>query len=317
MRVLVTGAEGFVGRVMVRTLLASGHAVQAGIRPGGPLAVPGLAPAERDAVTVVPLELLDTASVQGAVRWGPEVVVHLAAVASGADARRDAGAAWEVNAAGTARLADALGRLREEGAADPVLLVVSTGEVYGPGPDRPRREDDPLRPCSPYAASKLGAEVAGLEAWRRTGLRVMVARPFPHTGAGQGSRFVAPAFAARLRAARRTRATTVPTGNLDPVRDFLHVQDVVDAYLALVSGGTPGEAYNVARGEGIALHELFRRLADHLGVRATPVPDPELVRRADIPHLVGDASKLRDATGWRPTIDLDRILREVADAEAD
>lgn len=317
MRVLVTGADGFVGRVMVRSLLASGHAVQAGIRPGGPLAVPGLAAAERDAVTPVPLELLDTASVGAAVRWKPEAVIHLAAVASGADARRDAGAAWEVNAAGTARLAEALGRLRDDGAADPVLLVVSTGEVYGGGVDRPRREDDPLRPCSPYAASKVGAEVAALEVWRRTGLRVVVARPFPHTGAGQGDRFVAPAFAARLRAARRTGATTVPTGNLDPVRDFLHVQDVVGAYLALVAGGAPGEAYNVASGEGIALHELFRRLAAHLGVAAAPAADPALVRRADIAHLVGDASKLRGATGWRPTIDLDRILKEVADAEAD
>jgi GDP-4-dehydro-6-deoxy-D-mannose reductase len=317
MRVFVTGAEGFVGRVMVRTLLLAGHEVRAGIRPGGALEVPGLTAAERAAVARVPLELLDTASVEAALAWAPEAVVHLAAFASGADARRDVGAAWEVNASGTARLADALGRLRTQGTVDPLLLAVSSGEVYGGGVDRPRREDDALRPCSPYAASKVGAEVAALEVWRRTGLRVVIARPFPHTGSGQSDRFVAPAFAARLREARRSGAASVSTGNLDPVRDFLHVQDVADAYLALLTGGEPGEAYNVARGEGIDLHELFRRLAAHLDVAATPAVDPALLRAADIMHLVGDASKLRSATGWRPTIDLDRTLKEVADAEAD
>jgi GDP-4-dehydro-6-deoxy-D-mannose reductase len=317
MRVLVTGAEGFVGRAMVRTLLGAGHQVQAGIRPGGPLEVPELSPVERAAVVAVPLELLETASVDSAMAWRPDAVVHLAAVASGMDARRDIGAAWAVNASGTARVADALGRLREGGEADPCLLVVSSGEVYGGGVERPRRETDPLLPCSPYAATKAGAEIAALEVWRRTGLRAVIARPFPHTGAGQTDRAVAPAFAARLRAAGRSGAATVRTGNLDPVRDFLHVQDVTNAYLALLTHGVPGEAYNVASGEGISLRELLRRLAGHLGVTATPELDPALVRTADIPHLVGDSTKLRAATGWQPTIALDQTLKEVADAEAD
>jgi GDP-4-dehydro-6-deoxy-D-mannose reductase len=317
MRVFVTGAEGFVGRTMVRTLLAAGHEVQAGIRPGGPLEVPGLAADERAAVVRVPLELLDTASVESAMSWYPDAVVHLAAIASGADARRDIGTAWAVNASGTARVADALGRIREREEADPVFLVVSTGEVYGGGVDRPRREDDPLAPCSPYAASKVGAEIAALEVWRRTGLRVVVARPFPHAAGGQSDRFVVPAFAARLHAARRSGASSVPTGNLAPVRDFLHVQDVVNAYLALLAQGVPGQAYNVARGEGISLHELFGRLAAEIGVTAVPEVAPSLLRSADIHHLVGDATKLRAATGWQPTIALDRILKEVADAEAD
>lgn len=317
MRVFVTGAEGFVGRTMVRALLAAGHEVQAGIRPGGPLEVPGLAAAERAAVARIPLELLDTASVEAAMSWRPDAVVHLAAIASGADARRDVGTAWAVNAAGTARLADVLGGFRERGEADPLFLLVSSAEVYGGGVSRPRREDDPLVPCSPYAASKVGAEIAAFEVWRRTGLRVVVARPFPHTGPGQTDRAVTPAFASRLRAARRSAARTVRTGNLEPVRDFLHVRDVVRAYLALLERGAPGQAYNVARGEGISLRELFTRLAAEIGVEAVPEVDPALVRTADILHLVGDATKLREATGWRPTIALDQILKEVADAEAD
>jgi len=109
----------------------------------------------------------------------------------------------------------------------------------------------------------------------------------------------------------------VPAGSLAPVRDFLHVEDVAEAYLALLARGVPGEAYNVASGEGISLDELFRRLARHVGVAAVPVEDPALLRSADILHLVGDPSKLRAATGWQPTIALDRTLKEVADAEAD
>lgn len=316
MRVFVTGAEGFVGRRVVRALLARGDEVSAGIRPGGPLEVPGLSHQERAAVRRLPLELLDTASVEAALADPPEAVIHLAAIASGADARRDPGASWAVNAAGTARVAEALGRARERG-ADPLLVVVSSAEVYGAGQGRPRKESDPLVPCSPYAASKVGAEVAAFEVARRTGLRVVVVRPFSHTGPGQSDRAVAPAFAARLRAARRGGARSVPVGNLDPVRDFLHVDDVVSAYLALLARGVPGEAYNVARGSGITLRELFDRLAAHLGVAAAPVVDPGLVRTADIPNLVGDAGKLEAATGWRPAISLDQTLKEVADAETD
>src|ERR1041385_9243576 len=108
-------------------------------------------------------------------------VVHLAALASGTEARADPGLAWEVNAAGTARLAEALGQRAAEGEAGPLLLLVSTAEVYGMGTGAARRETDAVAPCSPYAASKLGAEVAVREGRRRTGLRLVIARPVAHT----------------------------------------------------------------------------------------------------------------------------------------
>jgi GDP-4-dehydro-6-deoxy-D-mannose reductase len=145
----------------------------------------------------------------------------------------------------------------------------------------------------------------------------VVARPFPHTGAGQGPEYVVPAFAERLRAARVSGAATVPTGNLAPVRDLLDVRDVVRAYRLLLEHGAPGEAYNVARGDGVSLAEVFARLAALIGTPAAPAVDPSLVRNADIPHLVGDSTKLRRATGWAPTISLDRTLQELVDAQAD
>jgi len=103
----------------------------------------------------LPLELTDAASVRASVEQAYDAVVHLAAVASTRDAERDPGYAWTVNAAGSARLAHALGEVRHAGRADPVVLLVSTSEVYGRGEGRPRRETDPAAPVSPYAASKL------------------------------------------------------------------------------------------------------------------------------------------------------------------
>jgi GDP-4-dehydro-6-deoxy-D-mannose reductase len=266
---------------------------------------------------VIPLEITEDASVTQALRRRPDRVVHLAAIASVKESLNDPGAAWVVNAAGTARLVHAAARLRDAGSCDPLVLLVSSGEVYGAGGPAPRLETDPTLPCSSYAASKLAAEIAALEAWRRTGLRVIVARPFTHTGPGQSTRYLVPALVERLRAAKARGTTSIPTGNLAPVRDFLDVRDVVEAYIALLSFGAPGETYNIARGEGIALVDLFRRLTELFGVAVEPSQDPSLTRAADIPYLVGSSSKLRRATTWSPSIPLEQTLRELVNAEAD
>jgi GDP-4-dehydro-6-deoxy-D-mannose reductase len=314
MRVLVTGADGFVGRHVVERLVESGHEVSAGCRPGGESPERWMGQRTREAVKVVPLEVTDSASVAAALSRPFEAMVHLAAVASGSDARQDPGHAWVVNAAGTARLVDAAVALRANTGVDPLMLVVSSAEVYGDGPARPRVETDPLLPQSPYAASKVGAEVAALEAWRRIGLRIVIARAFPHTGPGQLPVYVVPAFLHRLRAAQAAGAAEVRTGSLDPVRDLLDVRDVAAAYIALLTKGAPGEAYNIARGEGVTLRELFSRLANLVGTKVQPVPDPSLMRSGDIQYLVGDASKLRRATGWSPRFTLEQTLREMVDA---
>ncbi|MBI3082225.1 MAG: GDP-mannose 4,6-dehydratase [Gemmatimonadetes bacterium] len=264
----------------------------------------------------LPLELGDPDPIRAAVATAPDAVIHLAAVASGTDARRDPASAWQVNAVGTAALAEELGRGVSERRGNPPLLVASTAEVYGPGTNTPRVETDPTRPVSAYAASKLAAEIAALEVHRRTGLRVIVARAFAHTGRGQNQRFVIPALARRLALAKRARAPAIKVGNLDPVREFMHVSDVVDAYCRLLSGGRPGEIYNVAGGGGIALSDLLDRLMEIVGHRVIPEADPELVRPADIPYLVGDAAKLRAATGWSPRVPLEDVLAEVVDAQA-
>lgn len=318
MRVLVTGADGFVGRRLVHRLLDDGREVYAAVRPAqGGGSDDGLTAEERAAVRWLPLELTDAESVRKCVEPPCDAVMHLAAVSSGPEAALDPGYAWTVNAAGTARIAHVLAEARRTGRADPLLVVASTSEVYGRSDHSPRKETDPVAPCSPYAASKLGAEQAALEAWRRVSLRVVVARAFAHTGPGQDPRFVVPAFAQRLKFAKRVGARVVKVGNLEPVREFLHVDDVVDAYARLLVRGQPGETYNVASGQAISLEQLLTKLAAMLGVHPIPEADPDLMRATDLPYLVGDATKLRTATGWTPRRSLDDTLREVLDAQTD
>lgn len=317
MKILVTGAAGFVGSALLPRLLNAGHEVVGTRLPGdGPPRF--LPPGDRPRVRWLPLDLRDNLSVRTLVEEDADAVIHLAALASGAEARRDPGLAWEVNAGGTARLADGLGARKLAGKTDPLVLLISSAEVYGViDQPRPRVETDPIAPTSPYGSSKAGAELALLETARRTGLRVIIARAFPHTGPGQTDRYVVPAFAKRLRAAKRMGVSKVKTGNLEPVRDVLDVRDVAEAYLALLERGQPGEIYNVASGIGHSLQEVFNCLAERVGVRAVAEADSTLVRTADIPHLVGDAARLRGQTGWVPRISFEQTLQDLLNAQTD
>ncbi len=314
----MTGADGFVGRFLVRRLLADGHEVTGAVRRGVPHADAGLSHDEQRAVAWAALEL-DGATPMDHLFAGPlDAVAHLAAVASSSEARRDPAGAWIVNAVGTARLLDAAARARDGGRSDPLVMVVSSSEVYGAGTgDHRRLEQDAVQPQSPYGATKAAAEIAAMEAWRRTGLRVLVARAFQHTGPGQSETYVVPALARRIREARRDGRRTVTTGNLVPVRELSDVRDVVAAYVALLGAGAGGETYNVCRGEGRRLADIFARLAQLLGADVAPEPDPALLRAGDIPHLVGDPGRLQAATGWAPAYSFDQTLQDVVDAQAD
>lgn len=310
MKVLVTGADGFVGSWLLPRLRKEGHAIVAAVRPGCGARL------EAEGVPVVSLELTEGESVGAALEGDPDAVVHLAAVASGADAAKDPGYAWAVNAVGTARLAEGLAWRRAQTRKDPLFLLASTGEVYGIGPETPRTETDPTHPVSAYAASKLGAEIAALEVHRRTGLRVVVARAFPHSGRGQDERFVIPALARRLLLAKRVGAPVVEVGNLEVVREFMHVSDVADGYARLLAKGEAGSVYNLASGQGVRLSDVFRQLGDIIGHAAVPEVSSALVRPVDLTYLVGDGARLRRATGWSPRIALRDMLAEVVDAQA-
>ncbi|MGH7523541.1 MAG: NAD-dependent epimerase/dehydratase family protein [Gemmatimonadales bacterium] len=311
-RLLVTGADGFVGRWLVRSARAAGRAVIAVIPPGAPAPAEWNNAASAVAIEVLVADLADPAAAARIAGSRPTAVVHLAAIASSVAARHDPAAAMVVNCDATVRLARALA-----GAGSPCFLFASTAEVYGPGHADAIAESAPVKPVSPYAESKARAEKALADVANETGLPVIVARSFPHTGPGQTTTYVLPALVARLLAARKAGAATVRVGNLSAVRDFLDVRDVVRAYLMLLAHGRPGAVYNVASGVGRRLSECFDLLARLVGVTVTVEPDAALLRPSDIPVLIGDASRLRAATGWSPEIPFERTLQDLVNAQAD
>jgi GDP-4-dehydro-6-deoxy-D-mannose reductase len=311
-RLLITGADGFVGRWLARAALAEGWQVVAAIGPGGAPPSEWLTLAELAHVTTMELDLTVPGDLVRVATEPVDAVVHLAAMASGAAARKDPEGAMQVNAGGSVRLMSALATAGQH----PRFLFVSSGEVYGAGCNGPIVEDAPLKPVSPYAATKCAAEAALRDLSQQIRMPVIIARPFTHTGPGQAALYVLPGMARKLRAAQRLGQREIAVGNLEPVRDFLDVRDVVRAYLLLLEHGVAGEAYNVSSGVGHRLADCFEALARLVGIDAVPVVDASLVRPADITALIGDPSKLHTATGWTPIISFEQTLQDLVDAQA-
>ena len=318
MRALVTGAAGFVGQWLCRELLKRGFHVFGALLEDEP--PPGtLSPDERRHVQWIQADVRLLEQCRRLVDESvPDAVFHLAGVAFLPTASADPGAALEVNVVAAARLLGVVRERRRAGMIDPVVLIVGSGEQYGyhEESEQPLRECAEQRPMNVYAASKAAQEVVALEAFRSGGVRVIATRSFNHSGPGQSEQFVLPALVARALSLRRAGEDSLKLGNLATVRDFLHVADVVRAYVLLVERGTPGEAYNVASGRGVDVATLARRILAYVGVDAKLEVDPTLVRAVDVPVLVGDAGKLRETTGWSPEHSLDTIIEDLIRAKA-
>jgi GDP-4-dehydro-6-deoxy-D-mannose reductase len=193
--------------------------------------------------------------------------------------------------------------------------VVLSSEEYGhvDEADLPITEDAPLRPVTPYGATKCAADLLSLQAFLGDGLATVRVRPFGHTGPGQSPRFVVPALAARIARAERDETDEIPVGSLDAVRDISDVRDVVRAYRLLAERGEPGEVYNVCSGSGVSVQEIADGLLDRATRPIKLVTDPDLVRPVDVARMIGSNEKLRAATGWAPAISLDRTVADVLD----
>lgn len=314
-RALVTGSQGFVAQWAVRAMLERGWTVTAaGIGEPSPTRV--LDAAQRSAVTWVEMDVTRQADVAAAVDLArPDAVLHLAAISHVPDALRDPGRAFDVNAVGTVRLLAEIGRLRRARTADATVLVVGSAEQYGRHElgELPLTENAEQRPLTLYAASKVAQEVASLQTFRSEGLRVVCTRSFSHSGAGQAENFLLPALVRRALVLRETGGP-LTIGNGDPIRDFLHVSDVVAAYLSLLENGVAGEAYNVCSGEGLSVRALAELVLQRVGVSADISSDPALSRPVDVPVQIGSNAKLRRATGWAPRHTREDIIDDLIHA---
>jgi GDP-4-dehydro-6-deoxy-D-mannose reductase len=253
---------------------------------------------DADAVATVVAELV------------PEAIVHLAGVAFLPEAERDPAAAYRTNLGGMLAV---LGAVREA-APRARLLAVASGDVYGEvrASELPITEDVPLRPLTVYGASKAAADLAAAQWSRAYGLDVVRARPFNHTGPGQEARYVCSALARQLALIEAGRQPpVVHAGNLDPVRDFSDVRDIVAGYMALLARGCAGEVYNLCAGEGVSIAEVIAVLRTHCRVPVRVQSDSTLRRAVDVPRIVGSHARATADTGWAPRFSLAETLGAV------
>jgi len=308
MKVLVTGVAGFVGGHLVDFLRAEHPQVEivGVVKPHG--TSPGGLPSS---VMIVEADLEDPAAVATILDMvHPDRIVHLAAQSSVQESWKDPSGTLHTNVHGLLHLLEAV----RQRSLSPRFLVVGSAEEYGAvdPKDLPLKEEAPLRPNSPYAVSKVAQGYLALQYSLSFGMGVLRTRTFHHTGPGRGEVFAESSFARQIAEIEiGRRAPLLEVGNLETVRDFADVRDVVRAYWAILDNGDAGAVYNVCTGRGVRMRDLLQRLVELSGVEVELRVDPDRLRPSDVPTLVGDPTRLRNATGWHPRIGLDETLKDL------
>lgn len=308
MRALVTGVSGFVGGHLVEHLIAEGDLV-VGLSASGhwPADLVHLERTARiEAFDLV--EQSEAALAELVRRKQPEVIYHLAAQSNPQGSMTDPRGTWTLNLGGSLNLLEAV----KSSGQKPRVILVGSGVCYGNPPSQfiPVNEDCPLRPNNPYAASKAAVDLLGIQHYLAHGTDVVMVRPFNHAGPRQSPRYVLASLALHVAEVERGYREYLEIGNLDVVRDFIDVRDVVRAYRCLASKGQAGEIYNLGSGQGTKIADAL----EYLRSQATSVipvrVDSARIRPVDQPLLVADASKLRAAVGWKPRYTIEQTLAD-------
>jgi GDP-4-dehydro-6-deoxy-D-mannose reductase len=312
-RAFITGIAGFVGSSLARRLLEAGVQVQGCDHPRADLRrLAGL----RGKINYHAVDILDGPTLQRILLQArPDRVFHLAGQANVGQAWSRREATLRTNVLGCFQLLEAVRRL--DLTDPPRIVVAGSGEQYGlvPPERQPIVESEPFAPRTPYATSKVCQEYLCRQYSATGELEIVVLRLFNHIGPGQNLGFVAPDFAdqvARIEAG--LARPVIRVGNLAAIRDFTDVEDVVEAYLLAAETARAGEAYNVASGRGVSIRALLTELLSLSTAAIRVQQDPARSRPADIPQLVGNATKFRRLTGWKPTIPLRVSLQRILDA---
>ncbi len=307
-RVFITGITGFVGSHLAEYLLSQGHEVWGSIRRRSPRE--NIAHLE-GRLQLVEMDLRDGISVRRALREAePEWIFHLAAQSFVPTSWRAPQETFEVNVLGQIHLLEAV---RELGLSCRIQIAGSS-EEYGlvHEDELPIRETNPLRPLSPYGVSKVAQDLLGWQYHRSYGLHIVRTRAFNHEGPRRGEAFVTSNFArqvAEMQLGRREPVLRV--GNLEAIRDYTDVRDVVRAYVLALERGEPGEVYNICSGRGYRIAEIPEILREISGVDFRIEQDPARLRPSDVPILIGDSSKFRRQTGWEPEIPFRKTMEDL------
>lgn len=298
MRILVTGAQGFVGGYLLTHLRERGDEVTPTCEPGS------LAPG------YLPVEIRDVEQVEQVVADAkPDAIIHLAAIAFVPEAEHDFTRALDINVGGVHNLCRAISRTGNAAR----LVFASSPEVYGKVPESqmPLSEDQSHNPANNYGLTKSFAESV-IRRWRAEGVPATIIRPFNHIGPRQNDRFVTSSFARQLAQIKLGLVpATLKVGNLDAKRDFTDVRDIVQGYRLAAEKG--GDVFQLCSGKPLSVQSVLDRLIQIAGVQVVIERDPERMRTSEIPLLFGSNQLAADRLGWIPTISLDQTLQELFD----
>ncbi len=309
MRVLITGISGFVGSHLAEHLLANTDWEVAGTIYGPDHNIRHLS----DKLELYPAELSRLPVVEFVLgRAHPDVIFHLAAQPLTSQSFRDPWGTLATNISMQVNLLQAMVNLE----LDCRILIVGSSEEYGlvREEDLPVDEETPLRPMNPYAVSKIAQDMLGLQYHLSHGLDTIRLRPFNHIGPRQSLGFVASDFARQIALIEAgLQELVMRVGNLEAERDFTDVRDVVRAYTLLATCGEMGQVYNVGSGQSHSIREVLETLLSFTALPITVETDPNRMRPSDVPRVVCDYRRLREATGWEPAFPFEQSLRDVLD----
>lgn len=305
-KVLVTGADGFIGSHLVEHLLEEGCDVRAFVyynsfNTWGWL--DHFSQNKPDNLDIFAGDVRDPHGVETAMR-GCDVIFHLAALIAIPFSYHSPDAYVDTNIKGTLNVLQAARKLEVE-----KLLITSTSEVYGTARYVPIDEKHPFQGQSPYSATKIGADRLAESFYRSFELPVVIVRPFNTYGPRQSARAVIPTIISQLIAG----VTKIKLGNLTPTRDFNYVSDTVRGFVEIAKAeGTIGEEINIASGHEISIGQLASELVRQINPQAEVVCEDVRLRPQDseVERLLGCNEKIRSLTGWRPGYDLTRGLAE-------
>ena len=292
--IAILGAGGFVGHWLHREVVARG----ASVWPSHP---------------TDKIDILDVDTLRRLIsELRPRAIVNLAAIASPAIAKRQPRSAWDVNFQGTMNVANAIMELSPQTRLIFIGSAEEYGETFSVG-TAPLTEGALLAPTSTYGASKAAADLL-VGQMAHQGLNVVRFRPFNHTGPGQAPIYVVAAFARQVaRILAGMQPSVIEVGNLDAVRDFLDVRDIVRAYVdaALADSSVArGRVFNLASGRGLRIGDILDLLIAKAGIAPEIIRAPGQVGAAEVPR-VGAAGAIAEALGWSPAIAFDQTLNDV------